>query len=200
MEKTNEELALESYMASITEKKLAVSDNRLLGNAKRRNNPNWRKNQTQALLNAKETEHYKNSFDKAMHDRKQNPEYKKQAQEAVKRRDSNPGRLTEQADIMRNVRAHPDYKEKMQALHASEEWLSKNREKARKTYKPFVCPQGIFNSLKECVIYFIDNNVLPTRANRNSIVKWLNTKIKQEPTAYYYISQEEYIMLTGKDI
>lgn len=34
MDKTEEELALEAYMASITEKKLAVSDNRLLGNAR----------------------------------------------------------------------------------------------------------------------------------------------------------------------
>jgi hypothetical protein len=58
----------------------------------------------------------------------------------------------------------------------------------RRGAKPVVTPFGIFDSLKN------------TALNLNKHVDTIARYIKLYPKEYYYITKEEYIMLTGKDI
>tara|TARA_R110000868_G_scaffold15887_1_gene72003 strand:- start:8 stop:475 length:468 start_codon:yes stop_codon:yes gene_type:complete len=76
-------------------------------------------------------------------------------------------------------------------------WNEANR-KAR--FKPIVTPFGVFNSLDSATEYVYNNKLLPTRHTIPSIKNYIRSKTKLQPKEYYYISKEEYIMLTGKEI
>lgn len=71
---------------------------------------------------------------------------------------------------------------------ASKEWQEKNNEARKKFLKPIVTPFGIFISVKDAI----------EKIGKSE--GWLMTQRKRFPQEYYLISQEEYIMLTGKDI
>jgi hypothetical protein len=64
------------------------------------------------------------------------------------------------------------------------DWKQKQAERS----KPMVTPDGIFGSRKEAAEFYQVKTPV------------MNYYMKKYPTEYFYISQEEYIMLTGKDI
>jgi hypothetical protein len=70
----------------------------------------------------------------------------------------------------------------------SKDWQEKNKEARKQFLKPIVTPFGIFQSVKEAL----------KELNRSE--GWLMNQRKKFPNEYYLVSQEEYIMLTGKDI
>ena len=59
---------------------------------------------------------------------------------------------------------------------------------------PFVTTHGAFYSLKEAGLVF--NKV----RNFNNGAKWVRAQLKNKTPGFYYISWEEYSILTGKDI
>jgi hypothetical protein len=95
-----------------------------------------------------------------------------------------------------------EHKNRMKELYNSESWKQsqkENGEKKRKDpafkkavraikCKPIFTKDGIFDSRKSVSEFY---KVDPT-----TVSNWL----KNKPTEFYYISQEEYIMLTGKEI
>lgn len=75
-----------------------------------------------------------------------------------------------------------------------------NKANSESKMKPIVTPFGIFRSFTLAVEYIHSNNLVPTRKTLVSVKRYVGPKIKSSPKEYYYISREEYIMLTGKDI
>ena len=76
-------------------------------------------------------------------------------------------------------------------------WNEANR-KAR--LKPIVTPYGIFNSLDSASNEIHSNRYLENRKTRLSVKAFIRSKIKIASKEFYYITHEEYIMLTGKDV
>jgi len=68
---------------------------------------------------------------------------------------------------------------------------TKNR---KTTGKPIITPIGIFVSKSQAGLAYCEFH-----GNRNGD-KFVSNKLKDQPKEYYYISKEEYIMLTGKDL
>jgi hypothetical protein len=226
--KTPEELALEAYMAGLNEKKLKVSDNRLISSQlrgkqlakdgtmkeaaeKRRQNPNW-----------------KPSLEKARKERSQNPNWIKSKTESSRRLAQDPTWLDNQKVGAEKRKARDDYEEKKQQAvikRESNEQMKKDRAERNKKQATnpsyllkvnkgvqrrdqdpeyhealrigrlekqlrkglIVCPSGIFLRQGEA-------------AESEGIAQTtLQRRIKKDPTNYYYISHEEYIMLTGKE-
>jgi hypothetical protein len=59
--------------------------------------------------------------------------------------------------------------------------------------KPIVVPFGVFRSRKEAV-------EAGTALDIINVAKKIDANLKKDPASYYYISKEEYIMLTGKEL
>jgi hypothetical protein len=150
MEKSKEELALEAYLAGLTEKKAKVSDNRLIAIRTRLDNPEF----VQTHLNA-------------IHKSSASEGWLKATRENARRRSKDPVWLQNNAN--------------------------KNKRIAILKYKPIVTPFGVFKSKKDSVSFYNEKNNV---TNGNDSISY---KIKKYPEQYYYITQEEYIMLTGKD-
>ena len=83
-----------------------------------------------------------------------------------------------------HVKKHQEGREKMKNNGV---WADNVRKAARARRQAVVTPQGAFNSRPSvCEHYKIDITTLG---------RWL----KNKPTEFYYISQEEYTLLTGKE-
>jgi len=73
-------------------------------------------------------------------------------------------------------------------------WYEKNLEAAKKKCKPIVSTEyGVFPGKKHLAEHMISLGVVNAMGKLDH---WLKTK----PTELYYISKEEYIMLTGKEL
>jgi hypothetical protein len=59
--------------------------------------------------------------------------------------------------------------------------------------KPIVVPFGVFRSRKEAVEAGITLDI-------SNVARKIDANLKKDPANYYYISKEEYIMLTGKEL
>ena len=75
-----------------------------------------------------------------------------------------------------------------------------NKANSEARMKPIITPFGTFRSLDSATEYVHNNKLLPTRQTYVSVKACLRSKLKIEPKEYYYISKEEYMMLTGKEI
>jgi hypothetical protein len=120
---------------------------------------------------------------------KHSEETKKKMKEAAKHK---PPRSKEtiqkQADKVRGVPKSPEHIEAIKLgqakVRSNTEW-SLNMKEARR--KPCVTPLGIFSSLEEAGL------------SHNRHRNWVRDKIKNKTQGFYYITKEEYILLTGKD-
>lgn len=70
----------------------------------------------------------------------------------------------------------------------SEETTNKIRENAKRNIKPLITPDGPMRSRRDVATHY--------NVDITTIGTWLHKKSDQ----FYYITQEEYILLTGKDI
>jgi hypothetical protein len=59
--------------------------------------------------------------------------------------------------------------------------------------RPIVTPLGIFPSRKDAAEAYL-------ASGKANALRWIEKWLKTDPNDFYYISKEEYIMLTGKDI
>jgi hypothetical protein len=105
--------------------------------------------------------------------------YQKNHQKGINRRENNIDYQLKRAEKNRNQATDPNYLKNLTIGIA-------NRSANQKGY--LICPAGIF--LRQ-----------PEAANAlNVAVSTIQRRIKTLPKEYYYISKEEYIMLTGKDL
>jgi hypothetical protein len=179
--KTPEELALEAYMAGLNDKKLKSNDNNLiqLSNMIKTRGEEWKK---------------KN----AAVDRSKSEEQCKQISISSKRTRSKDGWKDGFKESMAIRNSKEDYQHKLQEGISKRtnnpDWIEKNKSKAKKLCKGLVTPDGIFPSISGAIEFY--NN----KRNSKYSESWLMTQRNRYPTEYFTISQEEYIMLTGKDI
>lgn len=96
----------------------------------------------------------------------------------------------------------PFHKERMKKIYESKEWKEHQKKEGERKRndpnfkkivrafkcKPVIIKGNIFDSRKSAIEFY--------KVNSTTISNWL----KNNPNECYYISKEEYIMLTGKDI
>jgi hypothetical protein len=226
--KTKEELALEAYMAGLNEKKLAVSDNKIIanstlekrekarqGNKKQFSNPEARKKHSEKTKQLFQNPEYKEKQEKAKQEKgkkisvihtelNKNEEWKNNRLTAVKE-----AMNTEEAK--NNIKLGIENREKNGWLEKcieaqqnpevrkkrSESLKNQSQEciirRAKAVQKPIVTPLGIFPSLKDAGDAY---NIFKSFKNGK---KYVGEKVRKNEEGFYYISKEEYIMLTGKD-
>ena len=150
--KTKEELALEEYLAGLSEKKVRCSDNRIL----------------------------------AMQERsKPGSEWHRKTAEKNRHNATN-------AAINEKIRQKNKGK---RVTFLNEE---SRKKLAKSGYQPMSTPFGYFES-RNAAAEYLTINKLTTCNLVNSVRVWLSTRLKNDPSNYYYISKEEYTKLTGKD-
>jgi len=121
---------------------------------------------------------------------KKSPKKMKEAKNSIKWRES----IDKYWGTRRN---NPEkYKESTQKAGENRrtniKWLTSQRKAKKRLLKPIVTPFGIFESIKSVTEYAFEKKI----CSRDTLYR----RLKSHPNEYYYITQEEYIMLTGKDI
>ena len=219
---------LQAYLAGKTEKDLNVSDNRLIASRlrgtqlanngtmkkaaeKRRQNPNWKPSleeaRKQRSKNSKWIENKTESSRRLAKDpiwlanqlvgaekRKARDDYEEKKQLAVLKRESNEQMKKDRAERNKKQATDPNYLLKVnqgvQRRDQDPEYqealrIGRLEKQIRKGF--VVCPSGIFLRQSEA-------------ATAEGIsVTTLQRKIKIDIKSYYYITHEQYIMLTGKE-
>jgi hypothetical protein len=77
---------------------------------------------------------------------------------------------------------------------AKEKIIAKQNQKKIKNNKPIIVPWGIYSSRKDACNAAIKMNI------EGNLIYKIAKGLKQNPEKYRYITQEEYIMMTGKEI
>lgn len=173
-----------------------LSDDKLL-------NTNWnRVTGARQAVKIRETTGWKEKNEKRYED----PEYVQRVAKSISETYSTPeGRQKQSA------KQHAQKEETKQKIRQAN--LGKNRKgqdwiaamKAKKLGQPgkrvtpVVTPHGAFRSKRDAAEFYI-NNKLTTRSTLVSCICWLDTRIKQTDSGIKFITKEEYIILTGKDI
>jgi hypothetical protein len=195
--KTKEEIAFEAYVAGLNEKKLKVSDNRIIALQMRSKDPNWIEKHSNANEKRKEfgnSEEWK-EFTRSLNQR---PEWRIKNAEANKKRNENPENViafkkamekrSENEEWLKNVRSR--------SQNRSEEWLQSLRKAKAMEGTPIVTPEGAFLKFSEGVRYYMPIWNLKKGGADYRLRKLLNDENVKD---FYRISHEEYFMLTGKD-
>jgi hypothetical protein len=187
MNKTPEELALEAYLAGITDKKAQVNDNKLLA--------------IPTILSNRK----KNGWDEKNVQRYEDPEYAKRVGKSIS--------ATYSTDEMREVQAmkaaganskeHNENirKARLDAPPRSAETrakLSVNNVGNNRRCKPVITPHGVYISLKEAGLALIEQGVFNYRPSKAAHT--IREYIRAGEDGYKHISREEYMMLTGKEL
>lgn len=132
---------------------------------------------------------------------------KKKHAEAMARMKNNPEWRRKQKLAAEKRKHDPKYIEETKKRHQSAEWLEKVRAGANtpeakakhkkameiaklKIQKCIVTPEGVFESLKAACAYY--------KEHLNKGAWFLSDRLNKFPKEFYYISREEYIMLTGQ--
>lgn len=127
------------------------------------------------------------------------PEFIKKRNEANRRSAKDPVAYQNRVEANRKRAQEQDWieknKEAGKRLSQNKEWCKAAGERNKKRcMKPIVTPEGIFAGLSLAAKRY--NEI----KNQCSTQNWLMNQIKKDPTNFYYITKEEYIMLTGKEI
>lgn len=184
-------------MAKITPKTLdAIFDNSVLealptndklgysrGAAKRNHNPNWKENQAKAQIKRSQNTVWLSKKQEATERLENDPNFIARRQEGIKRRTENKiGREKQLEGIARRDAENI-------------EWAKNKAEGTRRSLaKPCVTPYGVFFTGADAGRRY--NELYNIKTGINRVCKFLKTGKE----GYRYISIEEYIMLTGKDI
>ena len=75
-----------------------------------------------------------------------------------------------------------------------------NKANSEARMKPIITPFGVFRSLDSASEHIHNKALLPTRKTVISVKGYIRSRVKLPKKEYYYISKEEYILLTGKEI
>jgi hypothetical protein len=168
--------------------------NLLAGRKKLAKNSKWKENNANFNQERAKTDEYKVLRKDIMEQKYSDPEYKKWHEDQVRSKLADPEILKQRTEAHTHALSTPEYKEnfaKAMENRSKSEWLA-NVKAARS--KPIVVkPYGVYSSATEAGDQLISNGV--PNAHKK-IQKWLKTDVEN----CYYITREEYIMLTRKDI
>jgi hypothetical protein len=178
---------LQDYLAGLTDKKLQTSDNRLIAarkTVKTREANGW---------------HEKNQK------RREDPDYDRRVAKSI----SETYQTTEGRQ-KQSAKQHPQKEETKRKIREAnlgknrkgQDWVTGMAEKKkgnRCRVKPIVTPMGVFVSKKTAAEFYI-NSEHTTRKTILSVICWIDVQIKKPNSGFSFISKEEYIILTGKDI
>jgi len=190
---------LQAYLAGKTEKDLNVSDNRLLA-SNNRSQEWYEKTAKRNKENADNLEIRKKISEKTK-GRKINPESAKKAVETRKKNGNtqawNKG-ISSSLETRKKLSAvnlgktiSEEVKTKIshaQLNLTDEQKLKKALGNKGKNRRPLITPKGVFPSQEDAAIFY------------NVSTQTIRSRRDKFPKEYYFISREEYIMLTGKDI
>jgi flagellar biosynthesis GTPase FlhF len=172
-----------------------MSDEKLL-------NTNWNRIAgAREAVNAREQTGWKAKNEKRYED----PEYARRVAKSISETYSTPEGRKKQSD-----KQHPQTEETKQKLHLAfvgkirkgEDWvadMAKTQKGNNFRAKPVITPMGVFASKKTAAAFYIDNEHT-TRKTIPSVICWIDVQIKKPNSGFSFISKEEYIILTGKDI
>ena len=137
--------------------------------------------------------------------RYEDPEYARRVAKSVSETYSTPeGRQKQSA------KQHPQKEETKQKIREAnvgkvrkgQDWIASMAEKKKGNTcraKPIVTPMGVFVSKKTAAAFYIDNGHT-TRKTIPSAICWIDVQTKKPNSGFSFISKEEYIILTGKNI
>jgi hypothetical protein len=147
--------------------------------AKRTADPAWREKNARSVRQTTATQKWQDSHKAAMELLTQNPDWQKKHQTMIKNR----------GDTWRANKAKA-----MKDLSQDPNWQANTAKANRlRSCKPIITPEGVFESLNQASDHYIP--IRGTNARRH-----LMSLVKKPDSGFYYITQEEYIMLTGKAI
>lgn len=203
--KTLEELALEAYMAGLNEKKLTVSDNRLISGElrgkrlvndgtmkkaakKRGSNKDWLKKQAEKSLNPKVL----SNQTQGCQERSKKKSWQDNQQVGYQKRVENPSWQAKQKEWHDSKGSNPEYIKLMEETNRrtaeSEDWIRKN-------CRPIKCPYGIFKKAKDAFDAYINEH----GGNRGSVINKLRRWCKDENNPdWIYLSWEEFDNLNSQ--
>lgn len=205
---------LEQYLAGLTDKKLKKNDKKLIAMQNAINhrlaNPEKETRRRNATLQSMETDEWKTKHKEGIAKNLANPEWRKNNKIAnqekwknaetkekhlasVRARSEDPAWLEK---VTKNNKAKvndADHRERHQEAidqRGQGDWYEKNaRKNTLLKSKPVVTPYGVFPS----------RIVAVKTSGVTNIGGKINKYVKIPDSGYYYISREEYIMLTGKE-
>ena len=183
MNKSQAELTLAAYLQSLTDKKAQVSDNRILAGSANKHNV---KLLAQAAAKKGNAE-----FSKTMSSVAQSrtEEYRQRHQQGVEQRDNTYQAISN---------AKPEVREKISikltGLKKTDEHNAKVRVKNQERARPVIVPWGVFRSGKLAGDVYNTMNAVSNGKNH------VSHHCKRNTLGYRFISLEEYIMLTGKEL
>tara|TARA_R110000868_G_scaffold15887_1_gene72004 strand:- start:465 stop:950 length:486 start_codon:yes stop_codon:yes gene_type:complete len=113
----------------------------------------------------------------------------------VKRNENNDWHKNRNESLQRVCKTEEWQEAYNKGLEKREEngWLEKNRASNKKKQTPCITPLGIFSGVNEAGKYYNETK------NRKCGATVVCRNLKRNAEGYRYITQEEYIMLTGKD-
>jgi hypothetical protein len=167
--------------------------NRNRANRLKANNPEYKSNLSKALKGKKKHSEHGAKVSASSKGKPKSEEAKANMKIAARNKPPVKKETGEKIKLALTGRKHTkESKIKMSKLKLgvprSEETTNKIRENAKRNIKPLITPDGPMRSRRDAATYY--------NVDITTIGTWLHKKSDQ----YYYISQEEYILLTGKEI
>jgi len=142
----------------------------------------WQEANHKSVLETVQTETWKKNHAEGIERMKNDPKWQQGQKERAERRKSNEVWQMNKAEANRKLAKDPT-------------WLENNKKSVRKhCAKPIVTPVGVFAAIVDAGQEY--NKI----RNFNNGRKWIINQLKVNPKEFYYISKEEYIMLTGREI
>lgn len=190
--KTPEELALEAYLAGLTEKKARISDNRLIATNNR--SEEWHSKTAERNRKNATNDEIRKKIGDAHRGKKVSQETSQKRIKTLKENGNNHA-------WNKGIPWSEEVKEKLSKANTGKKIKEETKIKLQTSSalcKPFVTPLGIFWTKSKAAEYYLENK-LTANTTKGSTNVWLSRQLVKFPKEFYYISKEEYIMLTGKD-
>ena len=210
MNKSPQELALEAYLAGLTDKKARCSDNRFIAvnswtkeqlekraNANRNkvNDPDWIKAHKEGGAKRRADPKWQENVKKALQDRAKDPDWLEKNKRVLQDRAKDPDWIKKHAEGMKKKFDNPEYVKKHADAQAKKALNPEFKKKFKSiAYKPLITPYGVFASIT--LAGAAEEELTGKRFNPNLFTK----RLKDPDSGYKRISKEEYIMLTGKEL
>ena len=201
MNKKNEQARkeLDAILAGLmTDKKRVVNDKKLLAIQ--------RATESNKKLKEQDPVEYFNKRSKIVKDAYKNPETQLNFKLSIQKRNEKDG-YHDMIKTARGIEARSEEGRARRRKQGKEFFESERGDKLRQEQskrasakaRPIVTPEGIFRSMAETINYYIEHQLV-TNKNPAACGHKIRAWIKDKPTEYYYITKEEYIMLTGKEL
>jgi hypothetical protein len=168
----------------------------------RANNPVYKEKAKQTRLKTITDPEWKSNHSNIMKELYQNNEvYRNNLIEGHQKRINNPEWIRKNKENCESRKNDPAYKEQMKQVavkrKSNDSWIEGQKKKAINQYNPIITPEGCFMKYTLGVIHYMKIWGLKKGGADYRLRKLLDDIDNND---FKRISQEEYIMLTGKDI